>query len=96
MPGTGDAKLPGISRRNTVQISPDDTRIYVTLDDGTLHLVDPETGNVTSTLDVEEWAENWKVDCASGVSFHSGPNSQFSVYSVMDEPPQGIGEQVQR
>jgi len=80
--GTEDSGKPGPRQYNAVQLSPDGTHLYVTLDDGTLHILDAQS-NTNSTgagtvvasyrppavTDAAANAPPRAIACVSGVSF---------------------------
>uniref|UniRef100_A0A7S4IZW6 Pyrrolo-quinoline quinone repeat domain-containing protein n=1 Tax=Odontella aurita TaxID=265563 RepID=A0A7S4IZW6_9STRA len=86
---------PATSRHNAVQISPDDKRLYVTTNGGTLYVLKPDDGIVARKHVAEAIADGWDVRCESGISFYDGSSEQFLVYSLTDIPPNGSNEIVQ-
>ena len=97
--GSGGGGKPGPRRHNAVRLSPDGTRLYVTLDDGTVHILDADNGDDGGGRVVASYRPPVSDDggtnivCASGVSFSdsSGDASDdiFAVYAVLDVPAIG-------
>ena len=83
---------PGPRRYNAVQLSPDESHLYVTLDDGTLHILDAQinNGTVVSSYTPPTVADGVNsppraIACVSGVSFgDANPNDMYAVYAVID------------
>eukprot|EP00566_Odontella_aurita_P006625 CAMPEP_0113555294 /NCGR_PEP_ID=MMETSP0015_2-20120614/16630_1 /TAXON_ID=2838 /ORGANISM="Odontella" /LENGTH=608 /DNA_ID=CAMNT_0000456541 /DNA_START=364 /DNA_END=2191 /DNA_ORIENTATION=- /assembly_acc=CAM_ASM_000160 len=89
------AKGPqGILRGNVVEISPDGALVYVTLNGGTLHMLNPSTGGIVKTYDVKPVEEEWSVECRSGIGFHLSSFRKIAVFAVIDMPPRGSNEKV--
>ena len=91
--GTEDSGKPGPRRYNAVQLSPDESHLYVTLDDGTLHILDAQinNGTVVSSYTPPTVADNANsperfIACVSGVSFADtdDPKDTYAVYAIID------------
>jgi len=95
--GSGGGGKPGPRRHNAVRLSPDQTHLYVTLDDGALHILDADNGDDGGGRVVASYrppsVSDHGITCASGVSFSdsSGGASDdaFAVYAVLDVPTDG-------
>mmetsp|Transcript_12430 Transcript_12430/g.29385 ORF Transcript_12430/g.29385 Transcript_12430/m.29385 type:complete len:602 (+) Transcript_12430:242-2047(+) len=95
--GSGGGGKPGPRRHNAVRLSPDQTHLYVTLDDGALHILDADNGDDGGGRVVASYrppsVSDRGITCASGVSFSdsSGGASDdaFAVYAVLDVPTDG-------
>jgi len=93
--GTVVSGSPGPRRQNAVQISPDDALVYVTLDDGTLHILDALTGTPTASYTPEKSTQTGATGqtvCTSGVSFYTDRNDnvEYAVYAVIDTSASGF------
>lgn len=74
----------GLKQGNAVQIS--GSTLYVSADDGSLHLIDTESLDKTSVF-VPEKITGAFTECRSGISFSSSIEDeavQFIVYAVID------------
>lgn len=86
---------PGPRRQNAVQISPDDTQVYITLNDGTLHILDALNGASTASYTPEKSSQTGATGqtlCASGVSFYTDRNDnvEYAIYAVIDTSAAGF------
>ncbi len=84
--GLGTIASAGLKQKNALVLSNDGFRLYATLDDGSLSVLDTSTGNVLSTYVPPPTSEGWSVsNIGSGASISS--TSGDVVYAVQDSPP---------
>jgi hypothetical protein len=81
-----------ITNGNAVISSPDGSLVYVTLDNGGIHVLSAHDGAPRWSYGPEPLASGWTVSCNSGVYFGKMENGdQYAVYAVVDVPPDDEG-----
>lgn len=84
--GLGSIASAGLKRKNELVLSRDGSRLYATLDDGSLSVLDTVQGDVTFTFVPSPARQGWSVsNIGSGASISS--SSGDLVYAVQDSPP---------
>lgn len=78
--GLGDS-IPGDG--NAIVLSDDETTLYVTSRDGSIHAINPIGGSLLKSIFPDAVDNGWDVRGRSGVAM----NDQLVVYAVIDEPP---------
>lgn len=88
LPGSGTLSGRGIRQGNEVLASDDDTTLFVTADDGTLHMIN--TDNPDSTITYEpEIPSGTYTESSTGVTLVHDPKTgdvDYAVYAVADVP----------
>jgi hypothetical protein len=88
--GSGDLSSRGLRKGNAVVVSKSGNLIFVTADDGSLHILDPQKiKNDTSSIVFEPTpVDGRSTGCRSGVTpvDDEGGRTQYLVYAVIDTP----------
>jgi len=93
LPDTGAASGSKVARGNTVQVSPDGSTVYVTLDDARIDVLSAFDGAHRKTFRVTPLISGARPTCRSGVFFgESEANGSFLVYAIIDPPPAFDGQ----
>ena len=83
LPGSGTLSDRGVRRNNAVVLSYDGSTVFVTADDGSLHIIKPE--NLANSIVVDAPSEqNAYTECRSGVAIsETGGTVNFAVYAAI-------------
>jgi hypothetical protein len=84
LPGSGSLSGRGVRKNNAVVVSYDGLSVFVTADDGTLHILKPSDLSSSIVVDVPISSGNRSTECRSGISISETFNKQvnFVVYAV--------------
>jgi hypothetical protein len=84
LPGSGSLSGRGVRKDNAVVVSYDGSSVFVTADDGTLHIVKPSDLSSSIVVDVPINTSNSSTECRSGISISETSSRQvnFVVYAV--------------
>lgn len=88
-----------LKKGNAVVANKDGNRLFVTADDGSLHILHTDDSPLTSQVFVPESLSGRSTECRSGVAFveeedEEGNESSYLVYAVVDTPSSGNSTQV--
>mmetsp|Transcript_57 Transcript_57/g.115 ORF Transcript_57/g.115 Transcript_57/m.115 type:complete len:954 (+) Transcript_57:137-2998(+) len=85
LPEAGTIFGRSLRRGNGVVISKDSSRLFVTADDGSLHIIYPDALQESVSF-IPTSLQGTFTECQSSVALYENPNVQYVVYAVMDTP----------
>jgi hypothetical protein len=87
IPGSGSIGSRGFRKGNAIVISRDESRLFATADDGSLHIINPDNGPEGEALVYQpESVAGAYTECRSGVALSESTGTIFAVYAVVDTP----------
>ena len=90
LPETGSTLESKIGTGNAVTVSPENSLVYVTLDDGRLEVLSASDGSTRWQYTPPPLDSGWTVRCQSGVYFgEQSGTGKFAIYAIIDQAPSG-------
>ena len=87
LPLSDQGETRGLRKGNAVVASQDDTLLFITSEDGSLHILRTQDGLPAADVYEPYTAQNTITYCTSGVALAEDQSEvQYALYAVIDEP----------